>query len=78
VVLKNDEFAIKVAMKILGKDSDNIKMVRIKNTLKITEMEISAKLLEEAYINKKLSILGEPIRLKADIKGNLTEYPYID
>jgi hypothetical protein len=76
IVLKNDEYAIKVAMKILNKNCENVKMVRIQNTLNIIEMEVSKALLGGVKNNKKINIVGEARRLKTDKKGNLLTYPY--
>ena len=76
LVLKNDEYAIKVAMKTLNKNCENVKMVRIQNTSNIIEMEVSKVLLEEVKNNKKINIVGEARRLKADKGGNLLTYPY--
>ncbi len=59
LVLKNDEYAIKVAMKTLNKNCENVKMVRIQNTSNIIEMEVSKVLLEEVKNNKKINIVGE-------------------
>jgi len=76
LVLKNDEYAIKIAMKILNKNCENVKMVRIQSTLNIIEMEISKALLGEVKNNKKINIVGEARRLKTDKGGNLLTYPY--
>jgi hypothetical protein len=76
IVVKNDEYAIKIAMKILNKNCKNIKMVRIQNTQNIIEMEVSAALLGEFQNNKNIKIISEARRLKTDILGNLFTYPY--
>jgi len=76
IVLKNDEYAIKVAMKLLRKDEKEIKLVRIKNTLEIIEMEISEKLFYEAFNNKEIELLGELVELGIGKDGNLLVYPY--
>ena len=76
MVLKNDECVIKVAMKILNKNCENVKMVRIQNTLSIVKMEISKALLGDIRNNKNIKIIGEARRLKTDKRGNLLTYPY--
>jgi len=76
IVLKNDEYAVKVAMKILNKNCENVKMVRIQNTLNIIKMEVSKALLGEVKNNKNIKIIGDARRLKTDILGNLLTYPY--
>jgi hypothetical protein len=74
--VKNDEYAIKIAMKILNKNCKNVKMVRIQNTQNIIEMEVSEALLGEVQNNKNIKVIGEARRLKTDILGNLLTYPY--
>lgn len=79
VVLKNDEYAIKVAMKLLNKNGKDVKLVRIQNTLSIIEMEISEKLFYEVHSNKNnknIEILGGLVEFKTDRDGNLLKYPY--
>jgi hypothetical protein len=76
IVVKNDEYAIKIAMKILNKNCKNVKMVRIQNTQNIIEMEVSEALLGEVQNNKNIKIIGEARRLKTDKRGNLLTYPY--
>lgn len=76
MVVENDEYAIKIAMKILNKNCQNVKMVRIQNTLNIIEIEVSKALLEEVKNNKKINIVAEARRLKTDKGGNLLAYPY--
>jgi hypothetical protein len=76
IVVKNDEYAIKIAMKILNKNCKNVKMVRIQNTQNIIEMEVSEALLGEVQNNKNIKIMGEARRLKTDKGGNLLTYPY--
>ena len=76
IILENDEYAVKVAMKILDKNDKNVKIVRIQNTLNINEMEVSIALLEEVINNKNIKIIGEASRLKTDRAGNLLPYPY--
>ena len=76
IVVKDDEYVIKIAMKILNKNYKNVKMVRIQNTLNINEMEVSKALLGEVKNNKKINIIGKLRRLKTDKGGNLLIYPY--
>ena len=75
IILENDEYAVKVAMKMLDKNDKNVKMLRIQNTLNINEMEISTALLEDSMDNN-LKIIGERRRLRTDRAGNLLSYPY--
>jgi len=75
IILENDEYAVKVAMKMLDKNDKNVKMLRIQNTININEMEISTALLEDSMDNN-LKIIGERRRLRTDRAGNLLSYPY--
>jgi len=77
MVLKDDEFAIKTAIKLLSKNDKNVRLVRIQNTRDIKEMEISIALLEEVQNKRSIKVLGTPRRLKVDFKGKLLDYPYI-
>jgi hypothetical protein len=77
MVLKNEEFALKTAMSFLNKDEKNIKLVRIKDTLHIEEMEVSKPLLKQIQNQNNIEILGEPRKLKSDNKGFFLDYPYI-
>jgi len=78
IVLENDEQAIKAAMKLVKKNEKEVRLVRIKNTLEIIEMEVSEKLFYEASCNPDIEITGELKAMKTDKRGNLLAYPYID
>lgn len=72
MVLKSDKQAIQAAIKtcnILNKE--NVRMVRIKNTICLGEIEMSENLLNEARANKYLEIISEPYELAFDEYGNL-------
>jgi len=72
MVLKNDRQAIQAAIKtcnILHKE--NVRMVRIKNTVSLDEIEVSENLLDEVRENKYLEIVSEPYELIFNEKGNL-------
>jgi hypothetical protein len=72
MVLKSDKQSIQAAIKtgnIL--DKANVRMVRIKNTNYIGEIEVSESLIEEVKQNKYLEIMSEPYELNFDSKGNL-------
>lgn len=76
IVLKNDEYAVKTAMKLVKKDEKEIRLVRIRNTLEIMEMEISEKLFYEASHKPDIEIIGELKEMRVDMYGNLLAYPY--
>ncbi|MCD6156226.1 MAG: DUF2088 domain-containing protein [Candidatus Atribacteria bacterium] len=77
IVLKNDEYTVKIAMKLAKKDEREIRLVRIKNTLEIAEMEISEKLFHEAVHKPDIKIVGELREMRVDMYGNLLAYPYL-
>jgi hypothetical protein len=72
MVLKNDRQAIQAAVKTCNAPVlENVRMVRIKNTLKLEEILISQALLDEALSNPKIDIVSGPFMLPFDSKGNL-------
>lgn len=72
MMMETDELAIKLGVKSCNEiDKEAAKIIRIKNTLKIEEIEISEALLEEAKKNPNLIILGEAKEFPFDENGNL-------
>jgi hypothetical protein len=72
--LDNDFYAIKAAVKTCNiLDYTKCKMVRIKDTLHLGEIEISVNLLEEAKKHADIEILSEPYGLQFDSEGNLAQ-----
>jgi hypothetical protein len=72
MVLKNDRQAIQAAIRtcnILGKE--NVKMLRIKNTTNLREIEISENLIPGIQDNKYLDVISEAYQLSFDESGNL-------
>ncbi|MFD0869796.1 Uncharacterized Fe-S center protein [Chlamydia abortus] len=70
--LANQREAIKAAVKTCNiLDYTKCRMVRIRDTLHLGEIEISVNLLEEARKHPDIEILSEPYDLKFDSEGNL-------
>jgi len=69
VTKDTDREAIEVAM--TGYTADRVRLVRIKNTLKLHEMDISESLLGETLGRDDLTVLGEQGRLGFDDAGHL-------
>jgi hypothetical protein len=70
--VRSDELAIKAAAKTCtDSDRDNLRIVRIKDTLHLGEIWISEALLEEAKQIPDIEILSEPAPFAFDEKGNL-------
>jgi len=72
MVLENDRQAILAAIKTcLDIDPENIRMIRIKNTLHLEDIQISAALMDEARRHPQLEVLEEPVPLLFDTEGYL-------
>ncbi|SFH24688.1 protein of unknown function [Desulfotomaculum arcticum] len=70
--LENDLYAIKAAIKTCNiLDYTKCRLVRIKNTLSLSEIEISEAMLKEAETNVNIEIMTEPYHLCFDGQGNL-------
>lgn len=70
--LETDQLAIKAAVKTCNiLDYNQCRMVRIRDTLHLGEIEISANLVEEARKYPEITILSEPYELKFDDNGQL-------
>ncbi|MDK2903769.1 MAG: hypothetical protein PWQ93_1688 [Clostridiales bacterium] len=72
MVLKNDRQAIQAAIKTCNAPVlENVRIVRIKNTLKLGEISISQALLDEALSNSDIDIISGPFMLPFDSNQNL-------
>ncbi|MCP1306047.1 lactate racemase domain-containing protein [Paenibacillus tyrfis] len=70
--LENDLYAIKAAVKTCNiLDYTQCRLVRIRDTLHLGEIEISVNLLEEAKLHPDIEILTEPYDLSFNSEGNL-------
>lgn len=70
--LANDHQALKAAIKTCNiLDFTKVKMVRIKNTLELSEIEVSEALLTEVESNDYLTPITELYELQFDEEGNL-------
>ena len=72
MVFENHKVTIQAAIQmLLATEPQDATVVRIKNTLKLGEIEISENLLELARQNPNIEILGEPHELVFDENGDL-------
>ncbi len=72
MTLASDREAIAAAIETcVCVDPGQHKVIRIKNTIEITELEISETMLAEAGQKAGLEILGHPVAMKFDAAGNL-------
>lgn len=70
--LANDRLALKAAVKTCNiLDFTKVKMVRIKNTLELSEIEVSEALLSEVEKNEYLTQVTDLYELTFDEEGNL-------
>jgi len=73
MIMDNDREAVQLALCCCpeAEDQENLKMIRIRNTAHIDEIEISEAMLPLAKANPNIEILSEPYDLKFDREGNL-------
>ena len=74
MVMENDRQAILAAIKTACDiDPDNVRMVRIKNTLHLEEIQLSTALIEEARRHPQIELIGDPVPPLFDEDGYLTK-----
>jgi hypothetical protein len=72
MVMPNDEMAIKAAVKTShAPDLGQVRAVRIRNSLQLEDISVSAALLPEAHRLADVEVLGPPEPLTVDSQGNL-------
>lgn len=73
MTMDNDHDAIAAAILscVFAEDRENIKLIRIKNTMELGEIWVSEALLEEVKKNPLLEVLSEPQPFAFDENGNL-------
>jgi hypothetical protein len=70
-----DREAIEIALQTIGLTSpDQASVIRIENTLKLTEVDISESLLEAAKMRSDLEIIGKLSSFEFDSTGNLLPF----
>ncbi len=70
-----DREAIQVALAMIGlTPPERARVVRIKTTLHLTEMDVSEALLPEVNANERLTVVTEPAPLAFDAQGNLPPF----
>ena len=74
IVMDNDYDAIRAGIvAAYGTDYNEPRIIRIKNTMRMDEMLISAALLGEARRLENVEVDDKPITLQFDIHGNLVD-----
>ena len=70
-----DQEAIEVALDTIGlTEPEDARVIRIENTLRLTELDISDVLLEDAKLHSRLEVIGETKPLPFDAAGNLLPF----
>ena len=78
IFMENDLTAMKAGIKVAPDvDYENIRMVRIRNTLSMTRMEISEALMEEARALSNVQLLANPKEYVFDERGNLPKTGFL-
>ena len=72
-VFKNDKLAIQAALKTCFGllDTKKARIIRIKNTMEVGEIEVSETLLDAVKADPSMEILSEPYEFQFDENGNL-------
>lgn len=72
MVLKNDRQAFQAAIKTCNiLDKANVRLVRIKNTVAVKEIEVSENLLPEVLASDYMRVISDPYDLQFSADGNL-------
>ncbi len=72
MVMKNDSQAIRAGIKTcFGVNYEDIRIIRIKNTLKLDEIYISENMLDKAKATPAIEVIGSPEYIKFDQEGNV-------
>ena len=72
LITESDQVCIQTALRTCNYyDRKNPRIVRIRDTLNLEEIEISQGMVEEALQNPNVEVLTEPYEWKFDSKGNL-------
>ncbi len=70
-----DREAIEVALDTIGlTEPEDARVMRIESTLRLTELDISEVLLEDAKLHSRLEVIGETKPLPFDAAGNLLPF----
>ena len=72
MILDNQKLAIQAAIKTsVGGRPETVKLIRIPDTLHITEIEVSEAFIEEARATQGMEVLEGPYEWQFDENGNL-------
>ncbi len=75
LVMPNDREALELAMRCVGLvPPDRIKILRIKNTLCLTEVDVSEAYTQQIKNRQDLKIIKPPRNMSFDARGYFTEF----
>jgi len=75
IIFETDREAIEGALKTIGlTPPEQARVVRIKNTLDLAEMDVSEGMLPEVQTNPRLSQITQPAPVEFDPEGNLSAF----
>lgn len=78
IIMDNDFNAIKAGIKLAASnDFKHLRIVRIRNTLSLSRMEVSEALLEEAEAKDMIRVLSRPSNYHFDEQGNLPKEGFL-
>ncbi len=70
-----DREAIEIALDTIGlTEPEDARVIRIESTLRLTELDVSEVLLEDAKLHSRLKVIGETKPLAFDAAGNLLPF----
>ena len=70
-----DQEAIEIALDTIGlTEPEDARVIRIESTLRLTELDISEVLLEDAKLHSRLKVIGETKPFAFDTAGNLLPF----
>ena len=70
-----DREAIEIALDTIGlTEPEDARVIRIESTLRLTELDVSEVLLEDAELHSRLKVIGETKPLAFDAAGNLLPF----
>lgn len=70
-----DKEVLEVALSTIGLTKpENARVIRIESTLRLTELDISEALLEDAQLHSSLEVIGKTLPFEFDTTGNLLPF----
>jgi hypothetical protein len=70
-IMPTDREAIQTALQLLNKRNDDIRAMRIRNTLQLSRFEVSAAMIDEVERNGRLEVTGDLNEMQFSIVGDL-------